>query len=219
MKRLLIIILLAIVGLATFIFFRVTSVQNVPVASNPQEPVPVSPINANAGILYLGDFKNASTGIAISFKYIPDPSHPRNATDGVYIDQEKIGEVSGSTVFVVGYSPSNNYFALKTMSALGASDRDYEVYVIDVKGARLLNLRPRVDSPAYPSKQFKPIDLYKYVDWVAWSGDHSIDIRSYLLWPDYNDASNTITYYRVSPEETWRHDLITGSSTLIETIP
>lgn len=198
----------------------VGSTNSTPTSSSATQVLPVSVVpNFSRGSApqYLTPIKNASTGVTVSFK--PLQTDAPNSAARIYIGQKQIGQIGGVDISADGFSPNNNYLAMTWIGVSGADRRDYGVNVIDLQKDVVISLSPKIQAAPYTSSQYKSIDLDLYIDSIAWSGDHSLDISSYYLWPDFNDASQTIAYYRVSPEETWRYDLATGSSTLISTIP
>lgn len=230
MKKIVLVVVVIAIGVAAYFVFTHAPVpmQNAPAtnvtssstatAGNQQNPIPVLPkFTTGKAPEDLSSVKNASTGVVVSFKFIPTDAP--NSGAGVYVGKQKIGEIGGFDISMIGFSPDNNYFALEWKGVSGADRKSYGVNVADIKNKKMIRLKTSIQSPPYANAQYKDIDLDSYIDSVVWSSDHALDIRSYYLWPDFNDASQTIAYYRVSPEETWQYDLATGSSTLINTIP
>jgi hypothetical protein len=218
---LLILLMVVVVVAAYFLFSQLSQKSNISssdsISTTAPNPILVKIVPFEEGINQIASLKNASTGVVVSFKYIP--FNAPNSSADVYVNNLKAGNISGVGISMPSFSPNNNYFALRSAGILGADTYTFYINVVNLTNRTILNFKPKIQSSPYLSSQYKTSFLDPYIDSYSWDGTNDIDISSYYLWPDYSDASHTIQYYRVSPEETWRYDLITGSSTLIATTP
>lgn len=168
-----------------------------------------------------------STQTFVSFKGVPGGY--RTQTTNVFVNGKKVGRTGGDFIMVTGFSPNGRYFAFRMTQTIGLIDT--VVSIIDLPATATTttpqvsfwlggpSVTPKVNSRPYPTDQFPGSTLYPYIGTVSWEKDNTLDVSSYYLFRYYNNASHTMTYYRASPEETWRYDLTTGSSTLIQATP
>ena len=175
-------------------------------------------ISQGNSINKLSEFTNASTSETIDFQPVA-PFGAQNETLDIYVGQKKVGQVVGIGASVLGFSPNGKYFAFQTRLSSGLYQDQYDVNVIDLTKGLLLDIKPKVQSAQYSSNDIEFINTVPYVDAYQWVNSTTLAITSYILGTDDNEASNTLTYYRVSPKETWQYDFLTDSSSLVQTTP
>ena len=170
-------------------------------------------------------YVDTSTRTEVSFVEDNGQAYRISAAD-IVVGGKQIGSIAGDWLRPMGFSPDGKYFAFGLYYYLGCCDIHSNIDVVSLSTTpmNIQSFLPFIQSAPYPSGGWQPPDMYnnpelldKYIASGSWgdSGD-SLDAISYYLWSGPSTTTGP-TYYRVSPEETWRYDLTTESSTLIQT--
>jgi archaellin len=140
--------------------------------------------------------KNAATGDVVSIKNTGIAA--QNPSSFIYLNQAKVGEISGYSSMAT-FSPHNKYFAVLQTMNVGCAGGclGFSIFVIDLAHGTTISVQPQ------------PAPHNEFVESYAWDGDDAINVTSYPV----SDS------YRTSPKQIWHYDLKTGSATLVSTLP
>jgi hypothetical protein len=162
-------------------------------------PVDVWGEGERLGDMSVSTFENKNTGDEVSFRNAPGGN--RTFLSDILVNGQKIGQVSGQNVWVVGFSPDGKYFAFKTLQVSGAFHTYLHLVALKEKTLSMVQL-PRTSQDYTGPRDNPRRDIVPFASSYSWNSDNTAKIEFYFI--SYFDDEK---YYRVSPIETWRYDL------------
>jgi hypothetical protein len=235
-KKSLLIIGPLLVVLATFLYFlyqqketnRTEEGARTPAVST---PTPTSTTSIEPGLIQsygqvdifgdrkdLSEFENMvlnSAGVEISFQ--ERSTGARNSATDIFIEGEEIGTISGQDAAIFSSSPDGNLFSFRYRAQTGCCSSNFYIYVIDTIKNNLIRVSPpglnySSNEIEFRQKAFPVIESYE------WENISTLKITAYF---SAFLADGTVVgyhYYRISPKEIWRYDLMNGQYILLETL-
>lgn len=128
----------------------------------------------------------------------------------VNINGKKVGQFNGYVQFEPELSPNGKYLSLQATSPCGATCESYEVVVADLTNQTLINVEPPISTKI--GEEMPVISSY------AWDGD-TLKVIAFLVSSSYDDTTQNLTYFRITPKQVWQYDISTQKYTLIQSLP
>ncbi len=156
-------------------------------------------------------FVNPLIKDVVSFKIIDDELlQPRNPTQGVYINNNKIGEFVAEDISMPIFSPDNRYVIFKTMGSCGAACRYLYTYAVDLASSSISAIPTPRSEEEYKGEKSETEDVVPYIESYVWKDENILRVISYFV----VDGDT-----RTSPKEIWDFNIATGKYTFVQTIP
>jgi len=173
--------------------------------------------NNESSFTQLTDYVSPSKKVVVSFgPPSKDEAHKtRNSGLSVFIDKNKVGEVSGQGVSVFGFSSDEKYFVSRSRAVSGCAGNCQNFYlnVINIIDRNIVNINiPPINT--YIDKE-KFSDTTVYPEKVYWNQNGNLEIIAYTVGLE----KDTGKLYIISPKEIWDYDLTSNSYTFVKTLP
>ncbi len=219
----LLIVILACLAVATYLFASRTPQSGVP-ALPPPAPSSTAqiliPVDLFAGERISGhsDLINSSTGTEITFRELTDELHRgRSPSYEVSENQNRIGEANGYLMMPI-FSTDGRFLAFRSMWVTGCAGTcfDSSIYVVNLIDRAMIQIVPPREQTAYTGSVRIPEGEVNnaIIEPYGWDTD-SLKVLFYYSGFSMQDNKD----YRVGPKELWRYDLTTKQYTLLETLP
>jgi hypothetical protein len=223
-KTLLLFLIVVILGAA--IYYLYPKAQPAPIISpnststvmSPSSSIPHTPVDMFGDYQsnsFFDSFINTSTKATISFSEVPSSGAggSGNSSVNVYLNKKNIGQVEvGPAEAQFGFSPDNKYFTWRNQLDGGGGSFNYEIDVINLATEKIITINQPVVSFSDPN-----IDATESVSGLmesyVWNGG-AINVIFYFVGTEADGK-----YYRLSPKQIWRYDLMNGGYTLFQTLP
>lgn len=132
----------------------------------------------------------------------------RNPLIGVFLGDQKVGELNALEVYMPIFSPDGSMAVFETSVVCGAGCIEFESHVLNLADKSVSRIRSPRDGADFPNDQANGREIEYATIPLEWIGGSTLRLKGYFITYDAEG------YYRVSSEEMWSYDTTNATYSL-----